>query len=538
MQLVWIFLNITCHLKRLCCDKGSVAVILALAFIPILMSAGAALDFGRAYLVKARLSYALDTAGLAIGASNPNSNLQQILNNFFTANYSAAEIGVPATPSFTINDGRIKLAAQARLNTTFLNLFGKKFIDINVNSEVIRNTKGLEVVLVLDNTGSMQNSGKMDALKVASNTLINDLFRDETTSASVKMGLVPFVTTVNIGNGRDGKNSFVPNSSINEYPPADSRWKGCVEARQSPHDTLDTYNSRGVTGVSGNWDPYYWEAENGDAFSARLTGFCENPWWRPNNLNRDWDGLERGTGRANNPFPKTGSGGFDGRFIRIDVTPPRTQGPNKACPDPVTPLTNQKSQLTQAINTMQPWQGNGTMANLGAVWGWRLLSPTPPFQQGSAYDNEKVNKAIVIMTDGNNLVSSIFGSVNNSRFGLSNRQICEIISRGRRGSPAPGRYTSHYTGYGYIGEGKLGTTNLSGVESILNNRLTQVCNNIKQTGIIIFTIVFQLNDVQLQTLFRNCASSPDKFFNSPNNEKLASAFRTIGAELNSLRVSK
>ena len=100
------------------------AIILALAFIPILMGAGAALDFGRAYLVKARLSYALDTAGLAIGASNPNSNFQQILNNFFTANYSAAEIGVPATPSFTTNDGTIKLVAQAKLKTTFLNLFG------------------------------------------------------------------------------------------------------------------------------------------------------------------------------------------------------------------------------------------------------------------------------------------------------------------------------------------------------------------------------------------------------------------------------
>lgn len=526
-----MFLDIVFHLKRLYCDKGSVAIILALAFIPILMGAGAALDFGRAYLVKARLSYALDTAGLAIGASNPNANLQEILNNFFTANYSAAEIGVPATPSFTINNGKIKLAAQARLKTTFLNLFGNEFIEIKVNSEVIRNTKGLEVVLVLDNTGSMQNSGKMDALKAASNTLINDLFRDETTSASVKMGLVPFVTTVNIGNGRDGTNQFVPNSSINEYPPADPRWKGCVEARQSPHDTLDTYNSRGVTGVSGNWAPYYWEAETFDALSGNLENFCENSWWRPPSPpSFPFDRPSRGNGRPDNPFPRNG----DGRFIGVDVIPPRTQGPNQACPDPVTPLTNQKSQLTQAINTMQPWELNGTMANLGAVWGWRLLSPTPPFEQGSAYDNEKINKALVIMTDGENLVSPILGSrINRARCGgvtCTNARICDIVSGGR--------YTSQYTGYGYMSEGRLGTTSLANAGPRLNNRLTQVCNNIKQTGIIVFTIVFQLENQQLQTLFRNCASSSDKFFNSPNNETLASAFRTIGAELNSLRVSK
>jgi hypothetical protein len=113
---------------------------------------------------------------------------------------------------------------------------------------------------------------------------------------------------------------------------------------------------------------------------------------------------------------------------------------------------------------------------------------------------------------------------------LSEAALCSIVSSGK--------YTSHYTGYGYISEGKLGTTNLSNAGLMLNNRLTQVCDNIKQKGIVIFTVVFQLNNTQLQTLFQNCATTPGNFFNSPDNEKLASAFRAIGAELNSLRVSK
>ena len=511
-------------LRSLNCDRGSIAVIIALAFIPILIGTGAALDFGRAYLVKARLSYALDTAGLAIGASNPSANLQQILNNFFKANYSANELGTAATPSFEIKDGVITLAVKARLETTFLNLFGKKFIDINVNSEVTRNTKGLEVVLVLDNTGSVQFRGRMDALKSAANTLVNDLFRDETRSETISMGLVPFVTTVNIGTNRDGTNPFVPNSQANEYAsPTDTRWKGCVEARDSPNDVTDTYIKGGAIGVRGEWKPYFWEAETYDAINGSFTGMCENPWWRPPDpLSSRWDEPQRGNGRPDNPFPTNGNG----RFIGIDVIPPRTQGPNKACPDPVTPLTNQKSRLISAINSMQPWSGNGTMANLGAVWGWRLLSPTAPFREGASYENENINKALVIMTDGDNLISSIVGSANNS----ANAQNCATVS-GQK-------YTSQYTGYGYISENRLGTTDLSNAETMLNNRLTQVCNNIKETGIIVFTIVFRLENTQLQKLFRDCATSPDKFFNSPDNEKLASAFRAIGAELNSLRVSK
>ena len=109
------------------------------------------------------------------------------------------------------------------------------------------------------------------------------------------------------------------------------------------------------------------------------------------------------------------------------------------------------------------------------------------------------------MTDGDNLISRIVGSANNS----ANAQNCATVS-GRK-------YTSQYTGYGYISENRLGTTDLSNAETMLNNRLTQVCNNIKETGIIVFTIVFRLENTQLQKLFRDCATSPDKFFNSPDN---------------------
>ena len=56
-------------------------------------------------------------------------------------------------------------AGTARVETAFMGLFGINYLDIGVNVEVTRESKGLEIALVLDNTGSMAEIGKMPALK-------------------------------------------------------------------------------------------------------------------------------------------------------------------------------------------------------------------------------------------------------------------------------------------------------------------------------------------------------------------------------------
>ncbi|MBL4863464.1 MAG: pilus assembly protein, partial [Rhodobiaceae bacterium] len=76
--------------------QGNVAVIFALAMMPIVAAAGAGVDLSRAYLVKAHLTQALDAAGLAV-AGTPGASEAQIMElaqSFFKANYPESEIGV------------------------------------------------------------------------------------------------------------------------------------------------------------------------------------------------------------------------------------------------------------------------------------------------------------------------------------------------------------------------------------------------------------------------------------------------------------
>jgi hypothetical protein len=352
----------------------------------------------------------------------------------------------------------------------------------------------------------------MRALKSASQDLVNVLFGDETRPERLKVGLVPFVTTVNIGRQNAPFVNF-PNPN-NQYPPnIDRSWKGCVQARQSPHDVQDTFIAGNQ--VQGNWTPYYWEAETYYAprfGQTQRNSFCQNRWWRPPNPQpQQLPALPRPTGRSGDPNFLGGS------FRFLDIRPNVTRGPNQACPDPVIPLTNNRRTLEAAILKMQPWSGNGTMVNLGAVWGWRLLSPGAPFTEALPFGTEGNRKAMIILTDGRNFFSG-------------------VSSRCRSTNP---KYSSQYTGYGYLSEGRLsGATNQFVAQQRLNERLLTVCNNIKDAGVIVYTIVFQLRDQPTQALFEACASDRKKFFNSPSAENLRTAFRAIGAELSNLRISR
>jgi len=57
----------------------------------------------------------------------------------------------------------------------------------------------LRLALVLDNTGSMANNGKMSALKIATENLLTQLQNATVNNGDVYVSIVPFVKDVNAG---------------------------------------------------------------------------------------------------------------------------------------------------------------------------------------------------------------------------------------------------------------------------------------------------------------------------------------------------
>src|SRR5262245_66124852 len=91
--------------------RGSIAMVFALALIPIMVAVGAAIDYSRANSVKAVLQATLDSALLA-GAKDGSSSWAQVAQNVFQANLSAKS-SASLTPTFSLgNNGAYTRNAQ------------------------------------------------------------------------------------------------------------------------------------------------------------------------------------------------------------------------------------------------------------------------------------------------------------------------------------------------------------------------------------------------------------------------------------------
>jgi len=66
-------------------------MVLAVASLPLVMAAGAAVDYGNSVAVQARLQAATDAAALAAGreATRPQAELERIAYDYFKSNYNA-----------------------------------------------------------------------------------------------------------------------------------------------------------------------------------------------------------------------------------------------------------------------------------------------------------------------------------------------------------------------------------------------------------------------------------------------------------------
>lgn len=494
------------RLKRFRKDRaGAVAIIFGLALIPIMLAAGAAIDYSRALVVKNRLGQALDAAALAVGASSETDNdvLKKIAEDYFKANYPAAELGVPGELVFAATDKTVSLSANAKLSTAVMGIAGYQDLNIGASVKVVKELRRLEVVMVLDNTGSMNSSGKLSALKTAAKQLVNTLAAEQPNEDMLKFALVPFAATVNVGtqylnsgwidtagaNSLHGSQFQSSNNVFTIFNKLQNKsWNGCVEARPAPHDTQDT----APTAADGDtlWVPYYApdEPDNQAAWNQGYNSY-------PNNF------LDDETNTSSLTVRQRRVNKYNNEWVSGD-------GPHFNCRTAtITPLTGNKNQIISSIDAMIG--AGSTVVPIGLAWGWRVVSPGEPFTQGRAYTDPDTNKAIILLTDGKNDI----GNLNNHN-------------------------KSFYSGYGHIAQGRLGTTNSSQAHAELDARVTTLCNNIKANGIIIYTITFKLNNATTQQVFRNCASDTSKYFNSPSNSQLQETFNAIAKDLGSLRISR
>jgi Flp pilus assembly protein TadG len=488
--------------------RGAAAVFLAVSLVPMVGAIGLAVDSSLGYLLKTRMGKSLDAAGLAAGRMALDENAEATAEAFFLANFGNSD-GTIKVDDFDFdldeNNRLVTLSATATAPTYFMRVFGHSQMTVSARTVVERETTGMELALVMDNTGSMWGSA-YTAMETAALDLVEILYGDESEIENLWVSLVPYTATVNIGTDHSAWLVAGDPARTNSGGFATQAWKGCVQARTTPLDTDDTPPSGGAfTSYLYPSVPKVYRADSDDVDRDRNK--TEKMWFDDDNL---WPPLKTSIADEN-------------RGVEADRNTAR--GPNLGCGAPITPLTASRATIEAAIDAMGPTHRGGTTGNLGLSWGWRTISPewrglwggetpaTHPLDYGTAF----MEKVVVILTDGNNQFHD---------------------QDGRTGTPA-----SDWTAYGRI-ESVPGVNSSSGASDkraqgreVLDERMAGTCAAMKAEGIRIYSIIFGASpDATAQSLFRGCATTPAMYYYAPDNAKLAAAFKAIGGQLANLRI--
>ena len=336
-------------------QAGNVGIMFGLSAIPIFLAAGSAIDYSRIANAKSNLVAGLDGAALygAAITGKTEAQMKDLARTYLDQNYK--NTGDAAITAFDFHNyaDRVEVTGSVKVKTWFMSVGGITSVDVPAESQIMKAGNSIEVSLVLDVTGSMNDvvngSTKIASLRAAANNFVDTVVWSNQTPYYSKVGIIPFSIGVNLGaNANAARGTLTAGTCTTP---------GCTTYRFN--NGGNTYNYVGTNCVSERiGSAAYTDAAVSSAKVGRLydssTSTC--------------DGVQ-----------------------------------------PVVPLTNDKTVLHNTINALVAT--GGTAGQIGMAWGWYMISPTFGLWTGSsipaAYPTAgvKLKKIAIFMTDGDFNVS-------------------------------------------------------------------------------------------------------------------------------------
>jgi hypothetical protein len=206
-------------------DKtGSFASMFAILAVPLLISAGMAVDISRQQSYKTVVQDAVDAAAIhAVLMTQPDEDeLSASSRSAFEANLSGGDFIVTDFKVSESSDGSMIVTAHGKMNAMFAQIGGYPKLEISAIAQAIAEApEDLELAIAFDTSSSL---GRGNSWNTTIDTLQDVLLEIEEYSASQNFyaSLVPFTDRVNVGTSND-------QWLTSETP---RNWNGCVEPRE------------------------------------------------------------------------------------------------------------------------------------------------------------------------------------------------------------------------------------------------------------------------------------------------------------------
>lgn len=526
---------VTNRFSRFFADRrGAVAILTALALIPMLLATGGAIDFGRIMVMRSELQQAVDSAALAAMAAAANDAsgwdtihsssiakrkddtlLSTVAQNYIEQNFNKSQdLSVTTTTTPDWVKGTMTVAAKTSVPTFLLGLAGIYSIDIGATATVGPAGKLREIAIVFDTTFSMNFQGRKQAAIQAAKDFIHKVMNnpDGSPNPYVRVALVPFNNYVNVGDKIFWSQTKIGVSWLTSTDDIIKKTeKSCHDASQREIQKCTTVSKTcALDGESYDCTSQQCEGTGQyEEVKAGCTGLTTTTIsWKGCVGSRDNSSDEKDLADENNKVPAVFS---------------------VACPATRILYLNGNGNIYYKTENFYEWNSNAeqnlytaldsltfdqtTYIAPGLLWGWRVLSPEKPVAGWTGTDVTKSDTAGL----------KKYGSERPGwPYGQADKYIV-LMTDGYSTKSAS-----------YDAEGRHEKTD----RVAANAKLKTVCENIKAKGIKIFTIAFMIKDGETQATLTNCASDDANYFEAGNAHALADAFQAIGSNLTRLRLVK
>ena len=363
--------------------EGNVAVILAIAIIPILVLVGIAIDLQNTNTSRSFIQYTIDNAVIAgsreMQAGKSEEEIRTYINKFIDGVVDAKSYAMscqPAEVTFSEGSQNIDVSIRCAQETTLTELIGYHNLNFTVTSGSTYGVGSVDVAFVFDVSGSMGWENKMNALKDAAEDAVDILLPEDSGTSGesdVRISMVSYSSMMDAGDYfRDVTNM----SATRTYNDTYTTW-----------EYVCTGSGGGRRGRRGGGSSGCSWQEVTHNTTKTVTNSCVK---------------ERiGTQAFTDEDP-----GPNAWFVPASVSynPGRGRWDEETCnPIPPLPLTNNRSDLHDYIDDLQP--NGATAGHIGVAWGWYTIAPKwetvwPTGSDPLSYDEPDSSKAIILMTDG------------------------------------------------------------------------------------------------------------------------------------------
>ncbi len=554
-------------------NQGNIAVIFAIALVPVISFVGAAIDYSRANSARSSMQAALDSTALMLSKDLTSGIITAAQVNakaasYFTALYTNPDaFSVAISATYTASNGSlgstIQVNGSGSVNTDFMKVAGFPTLSFATSSTTAWGNVKMRVALALDNTGSMADNGKITALRTAATNLITQLSALANNAGDVYISIIPFAKVVNVGSSNytqnwidwtDWANPPTVQPALSPQPSLPSNWSAIGPGSPCPFTNngagfvcqvspVNASNTTSSIPSSGTYQGYI--CPTVDSNSHTLYNGCWNSVATGSQANL-CTGSSCNCNNGNDSCTCTGSGSskvckqntYNHTWIANSTSTwtgcitDRTQPYDVQNTAPTTATTATLFPANQYYENSEAYCATNNSPPLQAIvplsYNWTSLKATIAAMQPTGGTNQAVGMAWAweLLQQG----APMNAPAEDSNY-TYNRVII-LLSDGLNTEdrwPANGDGSSQFNG-------------------AIDARQTLLCQNIKamvdpKTNGAMYTIyTIQVNTGTpadpTSTVLQNCATDSTKFFMLTNSNQIVTTFNTIGTSLSQLRVAR